>query len=192
MSYITRVANLFRQSSLDREFDEEIRWHLAERTARNLARGMPPDAAEAQARRQFGSIERAKAGMRAARLASPLSLLLPILLILTVSSGMLLGRRERIYDVTADISAPVPIAAPRVEYTRAAMRQKIQGTLRLQCVVGTDGMCSHVRVIRSLDRTFGLDEQAVRTLAAWRFRPGLRRGEPVATRITFDLRFALR
>jgi TonB family protein len=192
MSYITRVANFFRQSSLEREFDEEIRGHLAERTARNLARGMPPDAAEAEARREFGSIERAKAGMRAARLASPWSLLLPILLILSISSGVLLGRRERIYDVTGDISAPVPIAAPRMEYTPAAMRQKIQGTLRLQCVVGTDGMCSHVRVIRSLDRTFGLDEQAVRTLAAWRFRPGVRRGEPVATRITFDLRFALR
>jgi TonB family protein len=192
MSYFTRVGNLFRPSALDRELDEEIECHLRERAEQNVARGMTPGGAAAEARRRFGSIERTKAGMRAARVASPLSIVMPVLLLLTMSSAVFFGTRERVYDVTGDISAPVPIAGPHVEYTTAAMRQKIQGTLRLECIVGTDGICSRVTVIRSLDKTFGLDDRAVQTLRDMRFRPGLRQGKPVATRIKLDLRFALR
>jgi TonB family protein len=193
MSYFTRIGSLFRQPALEREFDEEILFHLQARTAQNRERGMTAEAAEAEARRRFGSVDGAKAGMRQARIAKPLALVLPALAILTLSmSGVLWSRREPVYDLTAGISAPVPIAAPRAEYTTEAMRQKIQGTIRLQCVVGRDGVCSDVKVIRSLDRTFGLDDRAVTTLREWRFRPGLRQGRSVATRITFELRFALR
>jgi TonB family protein len=99
---------------------------------------------------------------------------------------------ERVYDLTTDVSAPVPITAPRVEYTAAAMRRKIQGTLRVECIVGRDGVCANPTVVRSLHKTFGLDDQAVQTIREWRFRPGVRRGTPVATRIKLDLRFALR
>jgi TonB family protein len=193
MSYFTRIGRLFRQPALEREFDEEILFHLQARTEQNRERGMSEEAAEADALRRFGSVDRAKAGMRRARIAKPMAIVLPALAIFTLSaSGMLLSTRERVYDVTAGISAPVPIAAPRMEYTAAAMQQKIQGTIRLQCIVGRDGICSDVRVIRSLDKTFGLDDRAVTTLRDWRFRPGLRHGKQVATRITLDLRFALR
>ena len=193
MSYLTRIGSLFRQPALEREFDEEILFHLQTRTAQNRERGMAADVAEAEARRRFGSVDGAKAGMRQARIAKPLALVLPALAIVALSvSGVLLSTRERVYNIAAGISAPVPIATPRAEYTTEAMRQKLQGTIRLQCVVGRDGVCSDIRVIRSLDQRFGLDDRAVTTLRAWRFRPGLRHGKAVATRITFDLRFALR
>ena len=92
----------------------------------------------------------------------------------------------------ANSMAPVPIVTPRAEYTSAAMHRKIQGTVRLQCIVRRDGACSDVTVIQSLDKSFGLDDSAVRTIREWRFRPGRRQGMPVDTRIKFDLRFSLR
>jgi TonB family protein len=195
MSCFTRVANLVRGPSLEREFDDEIRFHLEERLERNIARGMPKEAAEADAQRRFGSIEQAKAGMRAARVVRPSMAVLPLLaatILAVASSTLYFGAHEHIYDVTADVTAPVPIVTPRVEYTSAAMHEKVQGTVRLQCIVRRDGVCSDVTVVRSLDKTFGLDDQAVRAMREWRFQPGTRAGTPVSTRVKVDLRFALR
>jgi TonB family protein len=59
-------------------------------------------------------------------------------------------------------------------------------------VVGPDGACSTVAVVRSLDKTFGLDEQAVQAIGEWRFRPALLQGRPQSARIQLDFKFALR
>lgn len=97
-----------------------------------------------------------------------------------------------IYDLGDRVSPPVPLAAPRPQYTTPARRAKIQGTVRARCLVRPNGACSSVTVIRSLDRAFGLDDEAVRTPRAWRFRPALLAGRPVATWIVLDFTFALR
>ena len=47
-------------------------------------------------------------------------------------------------------------------------------------------------MVRSLDSTFGLDQEAVKAARQWRFVPGMRLGEPVAVRITIELTFTLR
>jgi len=40
MSLLTRLLNLFRARSLDRDLDDEVRFHLSERIASNLRQGM--------------------------------------------------------------------------------------------------------------------------------------------------------
>lgn len=72
------------------------------------------------------------------------------------------------------------------------MQAKIQGAVLLDCVVKPDGSVGDVHVIRSLDRRYGLDEQAIRAAKQWRFTPGLRAGQPVAVLITIELTFTLR
>ena len=47
-------------------------------------------------------------------------------------------------------------------------------------------------MLRSLDPTFGLDQQAINTAKTWRFRPGTRMGEPVSVLVTIELTFTLR
>jgi outer membrane biosynthesis protein TonB len=47
-------------------------------------------------------------------------------------------------------------------------------------------------VVRSLDNTFGLDQEAIKAAKQWRFRPGTRLGEPVPVLITIELAFTLR
>jgi TonB family protein len=52
----------------------------------------------------------------------------------------------------------VPTFIPKPQYTADAMRARIQGTVWVECIVQTNGQCSDTHVVRSLDQTFGLDQ----------------------------------
>ena len=77
-------------------------------------------------------------------------------------------------------------------YTAEAMRAKVQGIVLVEAVVLPDGSVGEVTVIRSLDKVFGLDDEAVKAARRMRFLPGTRFGEPVAVLVTIELSFALR
>jgi len=77
-------------------------------------------------------------------------------------------------------------------YTAEAMRAKVQGTVWLQCVVMPDGTVGNVQITKSLDSTFGLDQEAIKAAKQWRFKPGMRQGEPVPVLVTIELTFTLR
>jgi predicted permease len=70
MSVISRFLNRWRERSLAREFDDELRFHLESRIEGNLRQGINPEDAEAEARRHLGSTLRAHEGMREARVTS--------------------------------------------------------------------------------------------------------------------------
>lgn len=44
------------------------------------------------------------------------------------------------------------------------MRAKVQGAVKLEIVVKTDGTVGDSRIVRSLDRVFGLDDAAIKSL----------------------------
>ena len=90
------------------------------------------------------------------------------------------------------VSWPSLIVEVKPAYTADAMRAKVQGTVWLECVVMPDGTVGRVNVVRSLDNTFGLDQEAIKAAKQWRFRPGMRLGEPVAVLVTIELAFTLR
>ena len=71
------------------------------------------------------------------------------------------------------------------------MRRKIEGTVELQAVVGADGKVDRVRVVKSLDKEFGLDEEALRTARAWTFEPGTLNGTPVPVLVVIQLEFRI-
>lgn len=77
-------------------------------------------------------------------------------------------------------------------YTADAMRAKIQGVVWLEAVVLENGSVGQVRVTRSLDPTFGLDQEAERTVKKWVFAPGTRLGQPVPVLIEIEMSFTLR
>jgi periplasmic protein TonB len=90
------------------------------------------------------------------------------------------------------VENPRLIREVKPQYTAEAMRAKIQGAVWLECVVLPDGSVGDVRVVRSLDSTFGLDQEAIRAAKQWRFQPGTRFGEPVPVLVTIELTFTLR
>lgn len=90
------------------------------------------------------------------------------------------------------VTLPEILQEVKPAYTSDAMRAKVQGNVLLECIVRQDGNTSDCRVVRSLDPTFGLDQEAVRAARQWRFKPGTRFGQPVAVLITIELTFTLR
>ena len=90
------------------------------------------------------------------------------------------------------VTSPVPIREVKPRYTTGAMRAKIQGEVFMEVVVLPDGTVGDVTITRSIDRNFGLDDEAVKAAKQWRFRPGTRFGEPVAVLVTIGLTFRLR
>lgn len=90
------------------------------------------------------------------------------------------------------VENPVRLREQKPQYTPEAMRAKIQGTVELEAVIGTDGKVTEVRVIRSLDKVFGLDEQARKAVLATPFIPCKKQGTPVPCLVVFELQFTLR
>ncbi len=90
------------------------------------------------------------------------------------------------------VTTPVLLQQVKPAYTSDAMRAKVQGTVLLQCTVQTDGSVTDIRVLRSIDPVFGLDQEAIKAARQWRFRPGTRMGQPVPVEITIELSFSLR
>src|SRR5215207_8579786 len=96
------------------------------------------------------------------------------------------------YRPGAGITLPVVLSERKPAYTADAMRAKVQGSVWLECIVMPDGSVGEVKVTRSLDPIFGLDQEAIKAAKMWRFRPGMRQGEPVPVIITIELTFTLR
>ena len=90
------------------------------------------------------------------------------------------------------VTMPIEIRKGIPRYTTEAMRARIQGSILVECVVQPEGACTDIRVRRSLTPAFGLDEQAVKAAADWRFRPGTYRGQAVPVIVTMEIAFTLR
>lgn len=90
------------------------------------------------------------------------------------------------------VSGLAVLVQTRPQYTAGAMRAKIQGVVVLSAVVAPDGTLRDIRVARSLDGTFGLDQEAIACVRQWKFRPGVRQGKPVAVAVTIEVAFNLR
>jgi TonB family protein len=81
---------------------------------------------------------------------------------------------------------PVLLNRPRPNYTEEARKNKIQGSVLVEVLIGADGSVKQVRVIRGLPD--GLSEQAIQAAYQLRFRPAMRSGQPVQFRqkVTMD------
>jgi TonB family protein len=72
------------------------------------------------------------------------------------------------------------------------MRARIQGIVEVEAVVLEDGSVGAVRIRRSLDRIYGLDEKALAAAKLWRFLPARdRTGAAVRAVVVIALEFRL-
>jgi TonB family protein len=74
------------------------------------------------------------------------------------------GTGGGVYREGNGVTSPVPIRDPKPNYTSEAMRARIQGLVTMEAVVLPDGSVGDVHVVKSLDRQFGLDQEAVNTV----------------------------
>jgi TonB family protein len=92
---------------------------------------------------------------------------------------------------TPGLKAPVVKVHVFPKYTADAMRAKIQGVVEVQAVVAADGTVARARVLTSLDRVLGLDDQAVAAAKQWKFEPGQLGGLAVPVVVSVILEFKL-
>src|SRR5262245_1609575 len=62
-----KLRALLRKSEMERELDEELRYHIERQTEQNVRLGMYPEEARREARKAFGGVEQAKEWSRDAR-----------------------------------------------------------------------------------------------------------------------------
>jgi protein TonB len=102
------------------------------------------------------------------------------------------GTGGEVYQAGNGTVAPQLVREIKPMYTPEAMHARVQGLVALQAIVLPDGSVGPAKIMRSLDTTFGLDQEALRTVRRWRFLPGTRGGKPVAVLVEIEMMFTLR
>jgi len=90
------------------------------------------------------------------------------------------------------VRIPKVVREQRPNYTREALQAQLQGGVSLEVLIDRDGKVANVRVLRSLDRRFGLDDEAVSAAYRWRFTPAMKDGQPVRMVVSLDMSFTLK
>ncbi len=93
------------------------------------------------------------------------------------------------YPIRGHSSFPVVISRVQATYAPSALNSGIQGVVLVATTVDEGGRARDVHVERSLD--LGLDQEAVKAVSQWRFRPGQQDGRRVRMNVTVEVRFAL-
>jgi TonB family protein len=94
-----------------------------------------------------------------------------------------------VYRPANGVTPPRLVKAGRPDYTADAMREKIQGSVKLEVVIKSDGTVGEARIVRSLDRKYGLDDAAMKSLKDYRFAPAMKDGVAVPVLVSMEISF---
>ena len=92
----------------------------------------------------------------------------------------------------AGVERPKLLTDVKPKYTADAMRAKIQGDVEIQVVVNVKGEVERARVSQSLDKVFGLDNEALAAARQFRFEAGKLNGKAVPVAVNVLLTFRVR
>lgn len=90
------------------------------------------------------------------------------------------------------LTMPRLVREVKPRYTPAAKEAKITGIVTMEAVIQADGSVGEVRVTKSLDTIYGLDDEAAAALKKWVFSPGKKDGSAVPVMVEVDMTFSLR
>jgi TonB family protein len=90
---------------------------------------------------------------------------------------------------TPGITVPRAKYTPDPEYSEEARTEQIQGLVIINLIVDKTGNPTNIRIVSPLG--YGLDEKALNSIKKWRFEPGRKDGQPVATYATVEVAFHL-
>jgi TonB family protein len=98
-----------------------------------------------------------------------------------------LGRAKPEKSIQKPITRPRIYKIPHPGYTLEALRYKVEGSVRLEVLLGSDGAVKHALVVRGLG--FGLDEVALKAARRIEFKPGEVDGQPVSAWMGVEILF---
>jgi protein TonB len=87
------------------------------------------------------------------------------------------------------VSAPQVIYQVEPEFSEEARKAKVAGNVLVNLWVDTNGLPSHVHVIRGVG--MGLDEKAVEAVKQYKFKPAMENGKPVLVELNIEVNFQI-
>lgn len=93
------------------------------------------------------------------------------------------------YRPEDSVTQPALVYKREPEYSEWARVAKISGTVVLSIVIEPEGYATNFKLVKSLG--LGLDEQAVKAVSQFRFRPATKDGKAVRVKGTVELNFRL-
>jgi TonB family protein len=94
-----------------------------------------------------------------------------------------------VYRIGAGVMPPVLLSKVEPEYTEEARIAKYEGRVAIYVEIRTDGIPQNMRVLRGLG--LGLNEKAIEAIRQWRFKPGVKDGQPVTVAATVEVNYRL-
>jgi uncharacterized protein len=97
------------------------------------------------------------------------------------------GAGGGVFRIGGGVSQPAVIYKVDPEYSEKARKAHYSGTVMLAVIVDSGGRARDIHVVKSLG--MGLDEKAMEAVAKWKFKPGMKDGQPVNVRATIEVNF---
>jgi TonB family protein len=94
-----------------------------------------------------------------------------------------------VFHVGGGVAPPRVVFNPEPEFSKRARQAKYQGVAVLGLIVNKDGTPTRIRILSPIGS--GLDDQAVRAVEGWRFKPAEKDGQPVSVEIAVEVDFHL-
>ena len=106
-----------------------------------------------------------------------------------------------LYDVPSDYrkvppppergyEAPQLVSRSPANYSAEAARAKIDGVVLLLVTVAADGSVRNPRILKRLG--YGLDEEAIKSVLQWQYKPARKNGQAVDSQVTISIGFTYR
>lgn len=89
-----------------------------------------------------------------------------------------------------DVTMPSVVREVKPNYPDSVKKERIQGIVTLGAVVKKDGTVGDVTVKKPLHPE--LDEEAVKAMKQWQFKPGTKEGKPVDVADDVEMTFTLK
>ena len=109
--------------------------------------------------------------------------------LLAIAAPLLAQEAPQIYKPGGDVVAPKLVKEVKPVYPRDAMSSRVNGGVKLECVVQADGTVTDVRVVEPLFPS--IDDEAVRVVKQWTFSPGTKLGKPVPVMVEVEMTFTM-
>jgi TonB family protein len=87
------------------------------------------------------------------------------------------------------VTKPSIIRKVQPKYSKKARKDRIEGLVKLKCIIGPDGIAKDFEVEKSLETD--LDANAITAVKQWRFKPSTKDGKPVAVYATIEVTYHL-
>ena len=85
------------------------------------------------------------------------------------------------------MTSPRLIHKVEPRYPEKARRANVSGSVIVQAIVRADGTVSDLELLRCTVTGFGFEEEALRVVEQWRYRPATKGGRPVSVHFTMFL-----